>query len=89
MTPTIRSRTNAPVLPSSGYASAEPSRILSDQMVNVFFQEWAPLLPVLHRPSFLKLYEQYGSDSTQIEDIAGLIQLHLVFGISAVSNKVS
>ena len=57
-------------------------------MVNIFFQEWAPLLPVVHRPSFLKLYEQYVSDSTQLNDIAELIQLHLVFGISATSNKV-
>lgn len=57
-------------------------------MVNIFFQEWAPLLPVVHRPSFLKLYEQFVSDASMLSDVAERIQLNLVFGIAATSNKV-
>ena len=65
-----------------------PSRMLSDQMVNIFFQEWAPIFPVLHRPSFLGTYEQYVSDVSKLNDEPGLVQLNLVFAIATLSNKV-
>jgi hypothetical protein len=63
-----------------------PPRMVSDQMINVFFQEWAPLFPVLHRPTFLTLYERYVADPEQVTDKAELAQLHLVFGIAALSS---
>ena len=57
-------------------------------MVNVYFQEWAPLYPVLHRPAFLKLYEQYVSDPAAVQDRHSLAQLNLVFSIAASSTGV-
>ncbi|MCJ1431209.1 Transcriptional activator protein acu-15, partial [Xylographa pallens] len=64
-----------------------PPRLLSDQMINVFFQEWAPLFPVLHRPTFLKLYADYVANPTSIKDQHSIAQLHLVFGIAALSSE--
>ncbi|MCJ1402994.1 hypothetical protein MMC11_006216 [Xylographa trunciseda] len=64
-----------------------PPRLLSDQMINVFFQEWAPLFPVLHRPTFLKLYADYAANPTSIKDQHSIAQLHLVFGIAALSSE--
>lgn len=64
-------------------------RLLSDQLVNIFFQEWAPLFPVLHRPSFLALYEEYTSDPEAMTDNAKIAQLNLVFALAASSQDVS
>ena len=58
-------------------------------MVHVFFQEWAPLFPILHRPTFLEFYTDYVSDPERITNNHALAQLHLVFGIAALSAKVS
>jgi hypothetical protein len=68
-----------------------PSRMVSDQLVNIFFQEWAPLFPILHRPTFLTLYERYTADTDAVSDKAEIAQLNLVFGIAALSgdNKSS
>lgn len=66
-----------------------PARLTSDQLVNVYFQEWAPLFPVLHRPSFLDLYEKYVSATEVIDDKLSLAQLNLVLGIAALSREVS
>jgi hypothetical protein len=57
-------------------------------MINIFFQEWAPLFPVLHRPTFLSLYEQYVAGSETIDDKKSIAQLNLVFGIAALSSDV-
>ena len=65
------------------------SRLASDQLVNVFFQEWSPLLPILHRPTFLNLYSEYVSDTEAIKDPASVAQLNLVFGIAALANDVN
>lgn len=62
-----------------------PPRLVSDQMINIFFQEWAPLFPILHRPTFLKLYTQYMANPERIGDQHGIAQLNLVFGIAALS----
>jgi len=54
----------------------------------LFFQEWQPLLPVLHRPTFLRVYEQYISnpDSGNWQsNKQALAQLYLIFEISALS----
>lgn len=66
-----------------------PPRLVSDQMINIFFQEWAPLFPVLHRPAFLTLYEEFVNSSEPLSDRKALAQLNLVFGIAALANDVS
>jgi hypothetical protein len=58
-------------------------------MINIFFQEWAPLFPILHRPTFLTLYEQYVSSPDTMVDKKSITQLNLVFGIAALSSDVS
>jgi len=58
-------------------------------MVNIYFQEWAPLFPVIHRPTFLAIYEQYVSGAGLVRDKRSLAQLNLVFGIAAQANGVS
>jgi len=58
-------------------------------MVNIFFQEWAPLFPILHRPTFLSLYEQYVTNPETLTDNKSIAQLNLVFGIAALSSDVS
>jgi len=50
--------------------------------------EWAPLFPVLHRPTFLKLYEDYTANPEKVEDKQAIAQLNLVFGIAALSAEV-
>ena len=58
-------------------------------MVNVFFQEWSPLFPVVHKPTFLQLYDEYMNDQATVTDPQALAQLYLIFGIAALSNEVS
>lgn len=68
--------------------SSIPSRMVSDQMVNIFFQEWAPLFPVVHRPTVLKTYADYVNEPESVQDIHSLAQLNLIFGIAALSAEV-
>jgi len=63
-----------------------PPRLVSDQLINIFFQEWAPLFPVLHRPTFLTLYGEYVASPETMEDKKSLAQLNLVFAIAAQSS---
>lgn len=75
--------------PQTSSATAEvPPRLLSDQMINNFFQEWAPLFPVLHRPTFLDTYTNYVSSSERMQNQHAVAQLNLVFGIAALSTEV-
>jgi hypothetical protein len=64
-----------------------PPRMFSDRCVNVFYQEWAPLFPILHKSAFLSLYEEYSSDPEAMTDNHKLAQLHLVFGIAGLSSE--
>lgn len=57
-------------------------------MINIFFQEWAPLFPILHRPTFLSLYEQYVTSPETMINKKSIAQLNLVFGIAALSSDV-
>ncbi|KAI4728970.1 hypothetical protein E4T49_03201 [Aureobasidium sp. EXF-10728] len=63
-----------------------PARLESDQLIGVFFQEWAPLFPILHRPTFLELYQSYMSAPENVIDNCSHAQLNLVFGIAALSS---
>ncbi|KAL9592521.1 MAG: hypothetical protein Q9179_006636 [Wetmoreana sp. 5 TL-2023] len=71
--------------PARSTIAKAPPRLVSDQMVNIFFQEWAPLFPVLHRPTFLKLYTEYIAEPEVLKDQHSIAQLNLVFGIAALS----
>ncbi|OTA70316.1 hypothetical protein K449DRAFT_342076 [Hypoxylon sp. EC38] len=65
-----------------------PPRLFSDRCVNVYFQEWAPLFPVLHKPTFLRLYEEFVADSEKVKNNHKLAQLYLVFSIAALSSDL-
>ncbi|KAF3398571.1 hypothetical protein F1880_006338 [Penicillium rolfsii] len=63
-------------------------RLVSDQLINIFFQEWAPLYPVVHRPTILKAYGEYLNNSDSLKlDIHVMTQLNLIFGIAALSSS--
>ncbi|KAL8388054.1 hypothetical protein RB595_009486 [Gaeumannomyces hyphopodioides] len=64
-----------------------PPRLFSDRCVNVFFQEWAPLFPVLHKPTFLVIYEEFVADPEKVKSHHKLAQLYLVFSIAALSGE--
>ncbi|PGH13967.1 hypothetical protein AJ80_06107 [Polytolypa hystricis UAMH7299] len=67
--------------------SKTPPRLVSDQLINIFFQEWAPLYPVVHRPTILKLYGHYTTNPEAFQDDKyALAQLNLIFGIAAISS---
>ncbi|PKY08914.1 acetate regulatory DNA binding protein FacB [Aspergillus campestris IBT 28561] len=61
-------------------------RLVSDQLINIFFQEWAPLYPVVHRPTILKAYEQYLSTDSLQGGKHDLAQLNLIFGTAALTS---
>lgn len=68
--------------------SGAPPRLFSDRCVNVFFQEWAPLFPILHKPTFLRLYEEFVADPTKIKNDYKTAQLYLVFSIAGLSDSM-
>ncbi|KAF1945892.1 transcriptional activator protein-like protein acu-15 [Clathrospora elynae] len=80
------SKATTPNAPRRIVSFKPPPRLVSDQMINIFFQEWAPLFPILHRPTFLTLYEQYVSSPEMMNDKKSIAQLNLVFGIAALSS---
>ena len=82
----LRSMSEGPMTPNTPVVWKAPPRMVSDQLINIFFQEWAPLFPVLHRPTFLTLYEKYVADPDTVTDKAELAQLNLVFGIASLSS---
>ncbi|KAI0134547.1 fungal-specific transcription factor domain-containing protein [Xylariales sp. AK1849] len=64
-----------------------PPRLFTDRCVNIYFQEWAPLFPVLHKPTFLRIYEEFSTDTEKLKSHHKIAQLHLVFGIAALSSE--
>lgn len=63
-----------------------PPRLFSDRCVNVYFQEWSPLFPILHRPAFLRIYDEFVSDADKVKNNHKLAQLYLVFAIAGLSS---
>ena len=58
-------------------------------ILDLFFQEWQPLLPILHRPTFLRVYEQYlaGPDAGNWQaNKQAIAQLFLIFEIASLSS---
>ncbi|TGO68484.1 hypothetical protein BOTNAR_0024g00350 [Botryotinia narcissicola] len=82
LNPQNESASLSTITPASSFA---PPRLFSDKCLNVFFQEWAPLFPVIHKHSFLTLYDEYSSNPHQVKDQYKLAQLHLVFSIAGLS----
>ncbi|KAL4900970.1 hypothetical protein BDW74DRAFT_182301 [Aspergillus multicolor] len=76
----------APISPSRlDQALKTAPRLVSDQLINIFFQEWAPLYPVVHRPTILKAYEQYLSNSESFQgNKHDMAQLNLIFAVAAL-----
>ncbi|KAM0255147.1 hypothetical protein ACHAQJ_006070 [Trichoderma viride] len=68
-------------------SSKVPPRLFSDRCVNVFFQEWAPLFPVLHKPTFLRIYEEFVNDPERVKGNYKLAQLYLVFSLAGLSSE--
>lgn len=64
-----------------------PPRLFSDRCVNVYFQEWAPLFPVLHKPTFLRIYEEFVADPAKVKSSYKNAQLYLVFSIAGLSQE--
>ncbi|KAK4138050.1 hypothetical protein BT67DRAFT_416078 [Trichocladium antarcticum] len=64
-----------------------PPRLFSDRCVNIYFQEWAPLFPVLHKPTFLRVYEEFVADPERVKNNHKLAQLNLVFAIAGLSGE--
>src|SRR5690349_21723453 len=64
-----------------------PPRMISDLLVTAFFQEYHPLFPVLHRPTFLTLYgnlvDEDVSSPAFPKDDHEIAQLFLVFAIAS------
>lgn len=61
--------------------------MFSDRCVNIYFQEWAPLFPVLHKPTFLRTYEDWVAEPEKVKSHHKLAQLYLVFGVAALSSE--
>ena len=76
------------VVPPPPSSMRMPPRLFSDKCVNVYFQEWAPLFPVLHKPTFLRVYEEFVADPDKVKSNHKLAQLYLVFGIAALSSEM-
>jgi hypothetical protein len=75
------------ILGAPNQAVKTPPRLVSDQLINIFFQEWAPLYPVVHRPTILKAYEQYLNNTETLQRNPHVMaQLNLIFGIAALSS---
>ncbi|KAK7753940.1 DNA-binding transcription factor cat8 [Diatrype stigma] len=64
-----------------------PPRLFTDRCVNIYFQEWAPLFPVLHKPTFLRLYEDFVADPEKVKNDHKIAQLYLVYSIAALSGE--
>lgn len=51
--------------------------------------ELVPLFPVLHKPTFFRIYEEFVSDSEKVKCHYKAAQLYLVFCIAGISSENS
>ncbi len=68
----------------NAHTLSTPPRLFSDRCINIFWQEHAPLFPVLHKPTFLRLYEDYVASPEEMTDDHKLAKLFLVFSIGGL-----
>jgi hypothetical protein len=79
-----------PLVPNAAELEVKPPpRLFSDRCVNVYFQEWAPLFPILHKPTFLGIYEEFVADPDKVRGSHKIAQLHLVFCLAGLSLETS
>lgn len=77
-----------PLTPNPPEASLRvPPRLFTDRCVNVYFQEWAPLFPALHKPTFLRIYEEFVADPEKVKCNYKIAQLYLVFSLAGLSSS--
>ncbi|EGX95866.1 C6 transcription factor FacB [Cordyceps militaris CM01] len=77
-----------PLTPNPPEASLRiPPRLFTDRCVNVYFQEWASLFPALHKPTFLRVYEEFVADPEKVKCNYKIAQLHLVFSLAGLSSS--
>ncbi|EWC44167.1 hypothetical protein DRE_06992 [Drechslerella stenobrocha 248] len=76
---------------SAAHAVKPPPRMISDLLVNAFFQEYHPLFPILHRPKFLSIYDNLINcepDSPEYpREYHEIAQLFLVFSIASSQSE--
>ena len=94
----IQGPKSPPRIVSDQYISKHQSSALPRErdlvltQADLFFQEWQPLMPILHRPTFLRIYEQYltNPDSANWQNNRqAYAQLFLIFEIAALSNTAT
>ncbi|MDI1488553.1 MAG: DNA-binding transcription factor cat8 [Ramalina farinacea] len=73
----------------ASWALKIPSRMASDQMINIFLQEWSPLFPILNRQETLKEYTEFVADPEGLDDNHTIAKLYLIFCIGAISAEAS
>ncbi|OAQ97447.1 hypothetical protein LLEC1_01817 [Akanthomyces lecanii] len=77
-----------PLTPNPPEASLRvPPRLFTDRCVNVYFQEWAALFPALHKPTFLRIYEEFVADPEKVKCNYKIAQLYLVFSLAGLSSS--
>ena len=67
-----------------GSPGKRPPRLITDQLVNVFVQEWLQLFPVLDRAQFLQLYTKYIADEKNPDSRTDL-KVPLALSVAAAS----
>lgn len=60
-----------------------------DYYIAVFFKDWAPLFPVLHKPTYLKMYKDFSAPSKNNEQGYQEALIILVFSIAMLSHQTS
>ena len=61
-----------------------PPRLITDQLVNIFVQEWLQLFPILDRSQFLQLYASYMADEKKPDSLSDL-KVSLALSVAAAS----
>ena len=62
--------------------------MVADHLINIYFQEWAPLFPLIHKPTVLKVYTEYVADPESVKDKHDIAVLNLIFSIAILSAEV-
>jgi hypothetical protein len=64
---------------------ALPSKVSAEKLVKIFFDNWHPLFPVLHQPSFRWDFDAMYTEKAS-NDPANLAQIWLILAIAAREN---
>lgn len=64
---------------------SRPPCLVSDQLVNIFIQEWMPLLPIIDPAKFLDTYADFNANEECTLEPNTIVQINLAFSIAATS----